>query len=53
MTDFTTDDILKAIGVEIRRTRGAVNLIAVLVLLQAVLVGLWIVGVITVEFRPA
>jgi hypothetical protein len=37
---------------ELRKIRGAVNVLAVIALVQGVLLALWIFGVITVQFEP-
>lgn len=50
--EFTTAEYLTAIGQEVRKIRGGVNLLALVAVAQVVLFALWFTGVITIEFRP-
>lgn len=50
--EFTTDDILRAIGRELTKIRAMTAVAAGVALLQAVLLAVWILGLITIQFEP-
>lgn len=50
---LTTDDVVRAIGMEAKRIRSAVNWLCLFAFLQILLAALWIFGAITVTFEPA
>lgn len=48
---FTVEDYLRALGVEVKKIRGATNLIAFVAFVQLLLIALWLFGALTVAFE--
>jgi hypothetical protein len=49
---FTTEQLLLAMGAHVAKIRRSVGYVAFFAMLQAVLLVLWMAGVVTIEFRP-